>query len=93
MRKSVAVKQHFSTIIIHYKSIIGSLPPMMLLRSVTATIACVGRAAAVIVAAAAATTAVAECREHEEYDDPYPDVSVVKNIAKAVHGISSSSQI
>lgn len=37
-----------------------------------------------VVVAAAATT-VAKCREYEKYDDPYPDVSVFKNIAKAVH--------
>lgn len=36
-----------------------------------------------------ATVTVAECRENEKYDDPYPDVSVFKNIAKAVHCKSS----
>lgn len=50
-----------------------------------ATIACVGSAAS----ATAAAAAVAECREYEKYDDPYPDVSVFKNIAKAVHFSSS----
>ena len=48
-----------------------------------ATVACIATAAAVIVCAAA--TAVAERRKYEKYDDPYPDVSVFKNIAKAVH--------
>lgn len=52
-----------------------------------ATVACVASATAVIVTCAAA--AVAECREYEKYDDPYPDVSVFKNIAKAVHFSSS----
>ena len=59
----------------------------------TATVARVAAAAAVaaavIVSGAATAAAVAECREYEKYDDPYPDVSVVKNIAKAVHFCSS----
>ena len=54
-----------------------------------ATVARVAAAAAVIVSGAAAAAAVAECREYEKYDDPYPDVSVFKNIAKAVHFSSS----
>lgn len=56
------------------------------MRLVAATITGISAAAAVTaVAVCAAASAVAECREHEEYDDPYPDVSVFKNIAKAVH--------
>ena len=38
-----------------------------------------------VVAVTAATAAVAERREYEKYDYPYPDVSIFKNIAKAVH--------
>ena len=38
-----------------------------------------------IVSVTATAAAVAECGEYEKYDDPYPDVSVFKNIAKAVH--------
>ena len=47
-----------------------------------ATLSRIATAAAVVIGAAAT---VAECRENEKYDDPYPDVSVFKNIAKAVH--------
>lgn len=47
-----------------------------------ATVAGICVTSAIITASAAA---VAECREYEKYDDPYPDVSVFKNIAKAVH--------
>ena len=54
-----------------------------------AAIAGIVIAAAVIVAGTVAAAAVAECREYEKYDDPYPDVSVFKNIAKAVHFSSS----
>ena len=41
--------------------------------------------AAAVALIASAAAAVAECRKYEKYDDPYPDVSVFKNIAKAVH--------
>ena len=41
------------------------------------------------VVVAASASAVAESPENEKYDDPYPDVSIFKNIAKTVHFISS----
>ena len=56
-----------------------------------ATVAGIGIAATVsaAVTVTVAAAAVAECREYKKYDDPYPDVSVFKNIAKAVHFYSS----